>query len=71
MANENLIISAAGLAALRQREGIVLRHYNDVANNCTCPSSNMTRLLASHSISAPVEHGEHWKPQIAEQTQRL
>ena len=28
-------MSAAGLAALREREHAVLRYYNDVANNCT------------------------------------
>lgn len=35
MANENMSMSAAGLAALRQREHAVLHYYNDVANNCT------------------------------------
>jgi lysozyme len=35
MANENMRMSSAGLAALRQREHAVLRYYNDVANNCT------------------------------------
>lgn len=35
MANEDMKMSAAGMAALRQREGAVLRYYNDAANNCT------------------------------------
>lgn len=35
MANDRLRTSAAGLASLRQREGAVLRYYNDIANNCT------------------------------------
>lgn len=35
MANENMTMSAAGMTALRQREGAVLRYYNDSANNCT------------------------------------
>ena len=35
MANEHMQMSAAGLAALREREHAVLRYYNDVANNCT------------------------------------
>lgn len=35
MANETMRMSAAGMAALRQREGAVLRYYNDAANHCT------------------------------------
>lgn len=35
MANENLRMSSAGLLALRQRENVALRYYNDQANNCT------------------------------------
>lgn len=35
MANEPMQMSAAGLAALREREHAVLRYHNDVANNCT------------------------------------
>lgn len=35
MANERLHLSAAGRAALQQREGAVLRYYNDAAGNCT------------------------------------
>lgn len=35
MANEGMRMSAAGMAALRRREGAVLRYYNDAANHCT------------------------------------
>ena len=35
MANETMQMSAAGMVALRQREQVTLRYYNDVANNCT------------------------------------
>lgn len=41
MANENLRMSAAGLTALRQRENIALRYYDDQANNCTFVSNGM------------------------------
>ena len=33
--NETMRLSSAGIAALRQREGAVLRYYNDAANHCT------------------------------------
>ena len=35
MPNETMRMSATGFAALRQREGAVLRYYNDAANHCT------------------------------------
>jgi lysozyme len=35
MANESMQMSAAGMAALRQRERAVFRYYNDAARNCT------------------------------------
>jgi lysozyme len=35
VANETKQMSAAGLNALRTREGAVLHYYNDIANNCT------------------------------------
>lgn len=35
MANEILHVDAGGMAALRLREGVALRYYNDIANNCT------------------------------------
>ena len=35
MANEKMQMSTAGIAALRQREGAVLKYYNDAANHCT------------------------------------
>ena len=35
MPNETKQMSAAGLSALRAREGAVLHYYNDIANNCT------------------------------------
>ena len=35
MANENMRLSEAGWAALREREQAVMHYYNDQANNCT------------------------------------
>ncbi len=35
MANKTMRMSAAGMAAPRQREHAVLRYYNDAANHCT------------------------------------
>ncbi|BCQ51822.1 hypothetical protein BLKGLAD_08840 [Burkholderia gladioli pv. gladioli] len=35
MANENMRLSQAGWAALRQRENAIMAYYNDQANNCT------------------------------------
>ncbi|WP_233802319.1 lysozyme [Paraburkholderia sp. HP33-1] len=35
MANESKKLSSTGRTALRLREGVVLRYYNDIANNCT------------------------------------
>ena len=34
MANETMRMSAAGMAALRLREGVVLSYYNDAVNRC-------------------------------------
>ena len=49
MVNETMKMSATGLAALRQREGVVLRYYNDAANHCTVgadrPGLLPTRIL--------------------------
>jgi lysozyme len=63
MANENMTMSAAGLAALRQREGAVLHYYNDVANNCTwgvgtlahvgpCTDEELRRPVAAADVDA-------------------
>lgn len=35
MANERIKMSAAGISALRKREGAIFHYYNDAANNCT------------------------------------
>jgi lysozyme len=44
MANENMHTSAAGLATLREREGAILRYYNDIANNCTFGVGTLAHL---------------------------
>lgn len=44
MANETMRMSAAGMAALRQREGAVLRYYNDAANHCTYGVGTLAHL---------------------------
>jgi lysozyme len=51
MANETMHMSAAGMAALRQREGAVLRYYNDIANHCTYGVGT----LAHHGPCTPDE----------------
>jgi lysozyme len=44
MANENMRMSAAGLARLRQRERVVMRYYDDVAHNCTYGIGTLAHL---------------------------
>jgi lysozyme len=51
MANETMHMSAAGMAALRLREGAVLRYYNDAANHCTYGVGT----LAHHGPCTPDE----------------
>jgi len=51
MANETMQMSAAGMAALRQREGAVFRYYNDAANHCTYGVGT----LAHHGPCTPEE----------------
>jgi len=46
MVNEAMHMSATGLAALRRREGAVLRYYNDAANNCTYGVGTLVHLGA-------------------------
>jgi lysozyme len=63
MANENMAMSPAGMAALRQREYAVLRYYNDVANNCTwgvgtlahhgpCTAEELRRPVTAAAVDA-------------------
>ncbi len=51
MANETMRMSATGMATLRQREGAVLRYYNDAANHCTYGVGT----LAHHGPCTPEE----------------
>lgn len=44
VANETMRMSANGLAVLRQREGAVLRYYNDAANHCTYGVGTLAHL---------------------------
>ena len=63
MANENLRISVASLMALRQRENIALRYYDDQANNCTfgvgalahigpCTAEELRRPVNAQQVNA-------------------
>ena len=51
MANETMRMSATGMVTLRQREGAVLRYYNDAANHCTYGVGT----LAHHGPCTPEE----------------
>jgi lysozyme len=44
MANETTRMSAVGMSELRRREGVVLRYYNDSANNCTFGAGTLAHL---------------------------
>ncbi|MBF6649241.1 lysozyme [Methylobacter sp. BlB1] len=77
MVNENMRISTVGLLALRQREGVALRYYNDVANNCTfgigglahmgpCTDEELRRPVNEQQVNAQLAH----HVQTAEQTVR-
>lgn len=44
MANENMRMSAAGIAALRRHEHVVLRYYPDQAGNCTYGIGTLAHL---------------------------
>lgn len=44
MANENMRMSAAGIAALRQHEHVVLNYYPDQAGNCTFGIGTLAHL---------------------------
>ncbi|CAD6514274.1 glycoside hydrolase family protein [Paraburkholderia sabiae] len=63
MPNETKQMSAAGLNALRTREGAVLHYYNDIANNCTfgvgglahhgpCTDEEMRRPVNAADVNA-------------------
>lgn len=56
MANEGLRTSADGMAALRRREGAILRHYNDIANNCTFGVGSLIHLgpCTAEELARPV-----------------
>lgn len=62
MANESKRMSTQGLVALRLREGIARRYYNDIANNCTfgigalvhlgpCTADELRRPVADEQIN--------------------
>ncbi|WP_200949006.1 hypothetical protein [Frateuria sp. Soil773] len=55
MANENMRLSAAGYAALRTNEGVVMHYYDDTGNNCTWVSERMHTmgLALRRSYGAP------------------
>ncbi len=44
MANETMRMSAAGVSALRHREGAVFSYYNDAANHCTYGVGTLAHL---------------------------
>ena len=74
MANENMRLSEAGWAALRDREQAVMHYYNDQANNCTfgvgtlahtglCPSEELRRPVTPGQVNAQLAER---KPRCAE-----
>ena len=63
MANETLRMSANGMSELRRRESVVLRYYNDSANNCTfgagtlahlggCTADELSRTVTAAQVNA-------------------
>ncbi|WP_175694021.1 glycoside hydrolase family protein, partial [Burkholderia ambifaria] len=63
MANENMRLSQAGWAALRQRENVIMAYYNDQANNCTygvgtlvhagpCTPQELARPVSAAQVNA-------------------
>jgi lysozyme len=63
MANETMMMSGGGRAALRRREGVRLDYYNDQANNCTfgvgtlahagpCTAEERARTLTTAQVDA-------------------
>jgi len=63
LANETMHMSAAGMSELRRRERVVLRYYNDVANNCTfgagtlahpggCTAEELARTVTATQVDA-------------------
>jgi lysozyme len=78
VANENLHVSAAGLAELRVREGAVLHYYNDMANHCTfgvgtlvhhgpCTTEELQRPVSAAQVDAQLAA----RVQVAEAAVRL
>jgi len=68
MANENMQMSAAGYAALRANEGVVMRYYNDapVNGNCTwgvgtlehfgpCTAEELRRAVLPAQVNAMLQ----------------
>lgn len=60
MANESMRMSTAGINALRQREGVALRYYNDIANNCTYGIGTLVHLgpCSIDELQRPVTEAE-------------
>ena len=63
MANETMRMSAAGMSELRRRKSVVLRYYNDSANNCTfgagslahrggCTAEELSRTVTVAEVNA-------------------
>ncbi len=63
MANENMRMSAAGYAALRVNEGVVMRYYNDAPVNGNCTWGIGT--LAHYGPCTPEEMRRTVTPQQA------
>ena len=60
MANEDMRMSSAGIAALRRREGAVFSYYNDSANNCTYGIGTLAHLgvCTTEELRRPVTISE-------------
>ena len=63
MANETMRMSAAGMSELRRHESVVLRYYDDSANNCTfgagvlahlgpCSAEELSRTVTAAQVDA-------------------
>lgn len=83
MANENMHLSAAGYAALRQSEGVVMHYYDDARHNgnCTwgidtlahygpCTREELNRTVLPQQANAVLQQRVHEAERIVRATVR-
>jgi lysozyme len=83
VANENMHLSAAGYAALRQSEGVVMHYYNDAPTNgnCTwgigtlahygpCTQAEMNRTVTPQQANTVLQQRVHEAERIVRATVR-